>query len=146
MGMTRINNHMERELRLERPGITPGGLTLPMNAFNSRVVRIPGINPKNGKVSFAEIDFWDQIKNHPIYQNLLERNPPAISIGEINERSVEPVPFTSFGDTLQAADSLDPEIDDDDAANDAIPMNLQRGDMNKPRRGRPPKAINTEEA
>ncbi len=48
MGMTRINNHMERELRMERPGVTPGGINV-MNAFNSRVVRIPGINPKTGK-------------------------------------------------------------------------------------------------
>lgn len=118
MSTVRINNHMSRILPLRRP-YPKGkmGLVVPMTAFNSQTVVIhPG--------KFEYIDFWDEIKNHPIYQNYLDRG--LISVGE--DATLEKggsAPFTSFGDTMEAADSLDPEIDDEEAAE--VNMEIERG-------------------
>lgn len=125
MSNTRINNHMTRDLPLQRPHAGGrSGLIVPMTMFNKQVVVIPP-----GKS--AVIDFWEAIEKHPIYQNYLDRG--LITVGEddtLEKGGTEP--FTSFGDTLEAADSLDPEIDDEEA--ERMQMELQRGDEAQPKR------------
>lgn len=130
MSNVRISNHMTRILPLRRP--YPGGkpgLVLPMTAFNSQTVVIhPGKS--------ETVDFWDEIKEHPIYQNYLDRGLISVGEGDAPEKGGSE-PFTSFGDTMTAADSLDPEIDDEEA--EQVRMELQRG-KERPKRRRRTKA------
>lgn len=129
----KINNHMQRILPLRRPypkGDGGSKLVLPLTAFNSQTVIIqPGKS--------ETIDFWDAIKDHPIYQNYLDRGLITVGEDDTLERGGSE-PFTSFGDTLEAADSLDPEIDDEEA--EKLQMDLQRGEEAQPKRRRRTKA------
>lgn len=113
----RINNHTDRIIPLRRP--YPGGksgLIVPMTAFNSQTVVL---NPHKSEY----IDFWDEIKDHPIIQNYLDRH--KLSVGENEDpREGDGDPYTSFGDTMVAADSLNPDIDDEEAED--VMMQLER--------------------
>ena len=118
---------MKRILPVSRP--YPGGkmgIIAPMTMFNRQSVVIqPGES--------AEIDFWDEIKDNKIYQNYLDRG--FITVGEddtLERGGTEP--YTSFGDTMVAADSLNPEIDDEAA--EAVNMELDREVERPKKKGR----------
>ena len=119
---TKINNHMQRDLILRRPQPrSAGGLIVPASAAHEAMTRVVG----PGRSGLC--DFWDEIKGHPVYQQLLDLR--KITLGDDN--SLEPggtEPFTTFGDTLQPPDSLNPEIDAENAENDPARVKLAYGD------------------
>lgn len=144
--MAKINNHMQRDLIIKRPPQkSVSGLALPKAAHATSILVI-----KPGRS--AECDFWDDIKNHKFYQSLLSSNPPKITVGEDSDLAPGgSAPFTTFGETLEVAESLNPEIDAEDAANDPAKVALTYGKDDQPvistkRRGRPAKAAEAPEA
>lgn len=96
--MTIISNFMTRPLIVRRPSTGARPVILaPRGETSGDVVIPPG--------GSARVDFWDRIKNHPVYQSLLDRR--KIGVGEDDPEARED--FTSAGDTLKAPERLDPE-------------------------------------
>lgn len=84
-----------------------------------------------------EVDFWDKIKNHPVYQSLLDRKKIAVGEGA----AMDTDHFTSFGDTLTAPANLDPESMKDEAKKDKVKITYENEPaISTKRRGRPPKS------
>lgn len=130
---TRVNNHMKRPLTLRRPRETGRALLI--------AAAVPGDNgdvtiPPGGS---ADIDFWDAVKDHEFYQNLLDRG--LIGIGREDDAPGGEA-FTTYGDTLAPPATLDPERAKEEARQDPALVDLAYGGDAKPapkRRGRKPK-------
>ena len=96
--MAKITNFMTRNLVVRKPrdGETPVILSVKAQPLGDVVIP-PG--------ACVEVPFWDKVKGHPIYQNLLDRQKIGVNAGE-----AEPTEhFTSTDDTLKAPERLDPE-------------------------------------
>lgn len=102
--MAKIKNGMSRMLRIQAPRKGASPVILSLSKPLTGVVTIPPFGE-------AEVPFWDEVKNHPVYQSLLERG--KIAVGN-DEPDGEPH-FTSTGDTLKAPERLDPEAIKDEA-------------------------------
>lgn len=129
--MARINNFMTRDLIIKRPrgGDLPRIITPDKTPYGDIVIK-PGHS--------AEVEFWDKVKNHPVYLSLLDRH--KISVGNEKAEAVEH--FTSAGDTLKAPERLDPESMKEEATAEGV-KNLayeQEPAIATKRRGRKPKA------
>jgi hypothetical protein len=96
--MAKITNFMTRNLIVRKPrdGSTPVILSVKSQPLGDIVIP-PG--------ECAEVPFWDQVKNHPIYQNFLDRKKIGVNAGEVQPTEH----FTSADDTLKAPERLDPE-------------------------------------
>ncbi|MDR1534626.1 MAG: hypothetical protein LBU64_05945 [Planctomycetota bacterium] len=129
----RINNHLTRALILRRP--LPAA-TEPTRAFSTGDFGDVQILPGES----AEVEFWDRIKNHPIYQNLLSRR--LITLGQDAPEPGGSEAFTSNGDSLFPPDKLNPELDQAAAENDPLKPELAYGNKVKvsKQRGRRSKA------
>lgn len=107
--MSIINNFMTRPLIVRKP--REGSLPV-ISGIGGRplgdVVIAPG--------AAGEVDFWDAVKNHPVYRNLLDRK--LITVGPDAPEAVEP--FTSAGDTLAAPERLNPEAMKEEATAEGV--------------------------
>lgn len=139
--MTTISNHMQRDLILQRPypKAEPGKLPPPIiTNFGSRCIVIkPGQS--------ADIDFWDAIQGHAMYRHMLDRGKISVG-GSGGVDGTSEGAFTTFGDTLALPDSLNPEIDQEQADADPTKMSLAYGEDAQPgisskRRGRKAKTV-----
>lgn len=127
--MTKINNGLSRNLIIKRPRDGNSPVILTHKTLATGDITIPPFGS-------AEVDFWDKVKGHPVYQNLLDRK--LITVG--NERP-DKSDFTSAGDTLKAPASLDPDSVKDEATAEGV-KNLayeQEPAIATKRRGRPAK-------
>lgn len=102
--MAKIKNGMSRPLRIQAPRKGASPLILSFSKEIAGVVTIPPFGE-------AEVPFWDEVKNHPVYRSLLDRG--KIAAGN-DEPDGEPH-FTSADDTLKAPERLDPEAMKDEA-------------------------------
>jgi hypothetical protein len=96
--MAKITNFMTRNFiaRKPRDGSAPIILSVKAQSLGDIVIP-PG--------ECGEVPFWDQVKNHPIYQNYLDRKKIGVDAGEVKPTEH----FTSADDTLKAPERLDPE-------------------------------------
>lgn len=94
--MALIKNGMNRILRLQRPN--DGKIVTSYKTRWELTINIP----PGGQ---AEVPFWDKIKTHPIYKNLLAQG--KISVGKVDPTG-DPN-GTSLGDTLTAPPHLNPD-------------------------------------
>jgi hypothetical protein len=125
-----VNNFMMRPLVIRKPreGSLPTIFGIGGKPLGDTVIA-PGAS--------GEVSFWDEVKNHPVYRNMLDRK--LITVGPDKPEAVEP--FTSAGDTLVAPDRFNPDAVKEDATAKGV-KNLSYENEPKiaaKRRGRKPK-------
>lgn len=135
--MARINNFQENDLII-KPPIGNRGLPVIFSLSGDNMAGVIVIKPGTS----AEVPYWDEIKNHPVYVSKLDRG--LISVGD--DKPEVRHQFSTFGDTLVAPDRLDPQAMKEEASAEKV-KNLayeQEPAITTKRRGRPAKAETTE--
>lgn len=107
--MARINNFMTRDLVIRRPRKADDVKLITFGKYDAGDVVVP---PGQS----AEVDFWDEVKDHVVYQSMLSRR--KISVGD--DIPVAREHFTSAGDTLKAPARLDPEAMREEANREGV--------------------------